>query len=837
MSTLTAAPHLDRAATDVAGAGISSRTLWLSNWAAFVLLALIVAGIGAGVYLSARRAVLESAHGNLESIVRIKAEQVRHWLADARREADLAFNAPMFVAEFERWLAAGAPAGARRVLLLEHLQATAAAGLLRDVELRAADDGRVLLTTAAAVAEDAGHRAAAMQAAADRRVVLQDFHASEYGRPGVELGFHSPIGATATARSIGTAHLELDAAVHLLPFLNQWPGTSPSAETLLFRVEGDEIVYVNHSRHENVPALSMRRQVNEAKLLAAQVVRGAAGALDGVDYRGVDSIGYALPVQGTPWYLIAKIDRREALAALDRTALMAALAILCLLGMSAAWQTERSRRVHTAYRTLFERTLLTRRLEFLAKNANEGIVLADTEGRILEVNDRCTAIYGYRRDELLGMPLAELWGEVGTEGAFEAEHVRKDGTAVAVEISSRLIDIDGTRYRQGLVRDVTARRRDEEALRLSEQRANCYANELEDLYQNAPCGYHSVDAEGIVRRMNDTELRWLGYAREEVVGRMRIADLLDSASRERFPEKFSVFKRNGRIEDCEFAFVRKDGTPLPVLASATAIYDAQGNFVVSRTTVVDVSRLLALQGERDRQAQRIEALSRHLIAVQEEERRRLALELQDRAAPNLAALKLTLDTLARSLEAPAAHLDDCMADAHALVDDTVAGVREVCADLRPSLLDYAGLVCALVGYTQQYARRTGVAVGLRLPDSETRLGAETESILFRIVQEALANVARHARASRVEVALESNAALTRLTVADDGMGFEVGETRAAGPGIRTMRERAEFAGGRFRCLSHPGKGTEIHVELATPQDTGDSPWHRVVGTDAGVLAP
>lgn len=841
MSTLTAAPRPDRAATDVAGADIPPRPLWLSFGAAFVLLALIAVGIGAGVYLSARRVIMEGVHGNLESIARIKVDQVRRWVDDARRESDLAFNAPMFVAELERWLAEGAPAGTRRAVLLEHLQATASAGLLRDVEIRAADDGRVLLTTAPATLDDAAHRAAAMQAAADRRAVLQDFHASEYGRPGVELGFHSPIGGNATAQSIATAHLEVDAAVNLLPFLNQWPGTSPSAETLLFRIDGDQVVYLNHPRHDNLPVLALNRPADDATLLAAQVARGAVGALAGTDYRGVDSMGYALSVEGTPWYVIAKIDRREALADLDRAALLAAVALLGLLAISAGWAIERGRRLRAAYRTEFERALLTRRLEFLARHANEGIILADTEGRILEVNERCAAIYGCRRDELLGASLAELWNDAdaarAAASAFETEHVRADGTRVAVEISSRAIEIDNARCLQALVRDVTERRRAEEELRGSEARARRYADKLEDLYQNVPCGYHSIDADGIIRRINDTELRWLGYTREEVVDRMRLTDLMDDANRLRFEGAFADFKRDGCVTDLEMVYLRKDGTPLPVMVSATAIYDAQGGFLASRTTVIDVSRLQALRRERDGQAQRIEALSHHLVAVQEEERRRLSCELHDRAAPNLAALMLTLDTLGQMLPTPpAGEIEDCMADAQALIEDTVAGVREVCADLRPSLLDYAGLMRALVGYTQQYTRRTGIAVRLRLPDAETRLGAENESILFRIAQEALANVAHHAGARNVDIVLTADSARVRLLVKDDGIGFSAGAAQVAGPGIRTMRERAEFAGGRLICLSHPGRGTEIHAELAPPRDTRDSPWHRLVATDAGVVA-
>jgi PAS domain S-box-containing protein len=115
------------------------------------------------------------------------------------------------------------------------------------------------------------------------------------------------------------------------------------------------------------------------------------------------------------------------------------------------------------------------------------------------------------------------------------------------------------------------------------------AEEIEDLYNNAPCGYHSLDRDGVFVRMNDTELNWLGYTREEIVGKMKFPDILTSESLKKFKEKFPLFKSRGQILDLEFEMIRKDGTILPVLLSASAVKDANGNYVMSRSTVFDIT--------------------------------------------------------------------------------------------------------------------------------------------------------------------------------------------------------------------------------------------------------
>ena len=139
-----------------------------------------------------------------------------------------------------------------------------------------------------------------------------------------------------------------------------------------------------------------------------------------------------------------------------------------------------------------------------------------------------------------------------------------------------------------LITGVTAGQLSERAKRREEalQRS---ADEIRDLYDHAPCGYHSLDKEGVFVRINDTELDWLGYAREDVIGKVKFPDLLAPRSRRTFEDEFPRLKTEGAVRDIEFDLVRKDGTILPVLVSATAITDPDGSYLMSRSMVYDMT--------------------------------------------------------------------------------------------------------------------------------------------------------------------------------------------------------------------------------------------------------
>ncbi|WP_316788660.1 PAS domain S-box protein [Thermoleptolyngbya oregonensis] len=145
-----------------------------------------------------------------------------------------------------------------------------------------------------------------------------------------------------------------------------------------------------------------------------------------------------------------------------------------------------------------------------------------------------------------------------------------------------------TQANRALIQEVEQLRQAEARHRQVEASLQQYANEIADLYNHAPCGYHSIDPDGMIIQINDTELAWLGYRREQVVGKMHVTQLLTPEGIARFNAGFEEFKRRGEAKDVEFDLVCADGSILPVLLNSTAVYDSDGNYVMSRSTIVDI---------------------------------------------------------------------------------------------------------------------------------------------------------------------------------------------------------------------------------------------------------
>ncbi len=164
---------------------------------------------------------------------------------------------------------------------------------------------------------------------------------------------------------------------------------------------------------------------------------------------------------------------------------------------------------------------------------------------------------------------------------FESKYTRSDGSVYPVEIHSYYVDVQGKGLICAFARDITERKRIEAALSAS------YA-QIEDLYNNAPCGYHSIDPEGRCLQINDRELAWLGYSREEIIGK-RFQELVAPNDLGVFYATFPRLKLQGSVNNIRLSFVKKDGTHLPVMLNASVVYDARGEFVRSRSVVIDYS--------------------------------------------------------------------------------------------------------------------------------------------------------------------------------------------------------------------------------------------------------
>ena len=235
------------------------------------------------------------------------------------------------------------------------------------------------------------------------------------------------------------------------------------------------------------------------------------------------------------------------------------------------------------------------------------------------------------------------------------------------------------------------------------------------------------------------------------------------------------------------------------------------------------ARLLEqVQGSRDQ----LQHLSRRLVEAQENERRTIARELHDEAGQSLTGLKLELGFVAHDTQCPpplAARIDEL----GRTVDDVMVGLHRLAVNLRPVSLDRLGLVAAASQLSATFERQTGLHVDLVVmgledpaePDSYSqRLPALTETTIYRVIQEAMTNVARHAKATRVGLILERDLERALAIIEDDGAGFDVDAAMACGRlGLVGMRERTEMLGGKLTIESRPGSGTTVYAEIPLAQ--------------------
>jgi two-component system sensor histidine kinase UhpB len=205
-------------------------------------------------------------------------------------------------------------------------------------------------------------------------------------------------------------------------------------------------------------------------------------------------------------------------------------------------------------------------------------------------------------------------------------------------------------------------------------------------------------------------------------------------------------------------------------------------------------------------------------AARESERKELARELHDRVGQNLTALKINIDMLQPALASQGnAEVLARVADSAALLESTMDTIENVMSELRPPMLDDHGLAAALEWEARKFSKRTGIAVAVRVTDLIVRPAPQIEIALFRIAQEALNNVAKHAHARRVEIALEQANGGCVMFVQDDGIGFagveDASEKPKYGLGLVTMRERAQAVGGHFAVQALPERGTRLTVRV------------------------
>jgi len=396
-------------------------------------------------------------------------------------------------------------------------------------------------------------------------------------------------------------------------------------------------------------------------------------------------------------------------------------------------------------------------------------------------------------------------------------------------------------------------------LQESRDRMEALLEKFTDLYDFAPVGYLSLDETGRILEVNLTGAALLGVGRAALIHR-QLPSFIAPANRKVFLKFLEqVFAKTGK-KVCEAPLLREDGTTFWADFHGTSAISLSGPEKWCRVVISDITALkraeeaqrrleaLAISNEELRQEiarrrvveeslkqserrlnrsllqsrymqEHLRHLSRQVLQAQEEERKRISRELHDVIAQTLTGINIRLATLSLGSGRNHKDFERNIGLTQRLVEKSVDIIHQFARELRPAVLDDLGLIPALHTFMKHFTSRTGVHTRLTAFAGVENLDASRRTVLFRVAQEALTNVARHAHASRVEINIQKLPAGVCMKIKDDGKSFKVQRILLARGGNRLgllgMRERLEMVGGQFDVESAPGKGTTIIGHIPT----------------------
>jgi PAS domain S-box-containing protein len=438
----------------------------------------------------------------------------------------------------------------------------------------------------------------------------------------------------------------------------------------------------------------------------------------------------------------------------------------------------------------------------------------DMPAEFLAVNDAACERLGYTRNELLHMtyrdldaPEATVDPRPVTEGLkqgdavlYERTHVTKDGRRIPVEIHSQSFPLRGRIVVLSVVRDISDRARAEQAVRQERDRAQQYLD-------IAGAMLVGIAEDQTITLINHRGCEVLGYEQEELLGRNWIDLCIPEPEREAVRAVFARLLA-GDLEPfrhVEGSVLTRSGRERRIAWRNTFVSDASGRAVATLSSGEDIT-------ERKQAEVKLRALARHLNAVREEEHTRMAREVHDELGQALTALRLDLTWVDRKLPKGSTALRRRIHGAVALTDEMITVGQRIVGELRPPILADLGLVPAVEWYVERFAKRSGLRVEVDAGAEDLVVPDDVAVSAYRIVQEALTNVARHARALNVAVRLGVRDGALTMEIRDDGQGLPEGAVDSPrSVGLVGMRERAAAHGGDVAITSSPGTGTTVRA--------------------------
>lgn len=453
----------------------------------------------------------------------------------------------------------------------------------------------------------------------------------------------------------------------------------------------------------------------------------------------------------------------------------------------------------------------------IVETAEEGICSFDKEGKFVFANQKFLDLSGYSLEELYEHQYGNMLDPQGREylnekiknrrlgihESYDLQLTNKNGNVIWVNVSANPIFNSDGNFTGALAMytDITDRVRLQEELRKREEYYRI-------LYQQSPLPYQTLDENGCVNDVNEVCLESLGYEREEVIGE-KFNKFLSVEDQERFSNRFLHFLSVGEIHDVEFKMGRKDGKIINISLDGRIGRNEHG--VINQAYCVwrDVTQIREAQQALVESEEKLRALTNYLQTAIETDRAYIAREIHDEFGQLMTGLKMDLAWCTRN-HTDFDKLQIRFTSMNKLLDDAIKISRRLTSELRPGLLDDLGLIPAMEWYIGEYMHRSDIACRYHLPENEPDLESTLKITIYRIFQEALTNIARHACATEANIMLDFGKNEITLEVRDNGRGIstkDLGSHQSLG--LLGIQERARQKGGYVEVTGIAGRGTTV----------------------------
>lgn len=519
----------------------ASISKWLKPILIFVLIALLISG--GWFYFIQRREKKQEIIQSLAAVAQLKTDQIQDWRRDQLEDAGLIV--PMIQSKVQQFLAE--PPGKHQAKLkrdLKNFLGNIAAQHEYDNILLVSPEGDELINLAGMIDYDDAYAVELHRAFETQKPVFLDLHSLGEDHP-VHLTVISPLFSETDSLSrsesepMAALFLIEHASKFLYPYIQSWPVESETAETLLFKQDGDDVLFLNELRHYDNSALELRISLTEEEVPAVQAVLGNHGYFRGIDYRGEQTAAYSLPIPDTSWHLLSKIDTREAFAEWQ---FQSVIMLILLIGLAGTFsgavlmlnQREKKKHFRSLYQSETKRRSLAERQGVILQAIGDAVIAADAKGKVELMNQTAMDLTGWNLDDAEGLPLETVFSIIHTKSRKPVKNpfilVMNSGSVIGMANHTSLIAKNGEEHQ---IADSGAPIRDEsgeisgvvivfhdvtEEYRLREELRSSAAL-LSSIFDSIPDLMFFKDTQGNYISCNPSFERFTGKKKEEIIGR------------------------------------------------------------------------------------------------------------------------------------------------------------------------------------------------------------------------------------------------------------------------------------------------------------------------------